>query len=134
MESEYGRWTIYQLKKELRRRNARVSGRKADLAERLEAYDRNSNFGGDETVQPEYQMQLPPVFDYKDVHAGMSIPALTVDQANDFLSSVGKDLDNKATELYSNKYKELFFSANANVLLEWGPVPTANISSAFCLG
>ncbi len=41
----YGRLTVPALKKELAQRGAKTSGRKAELVERLEAYDRNDNFG-----------------------------------------------------------------------------------------
>ncbi|ESO96052.1 hypothetical protein LOTGIDRAFT_160037 [Lottia gigantea] len=37
-------WTVSELKDELRRRRAKTTGRKIDLIERLEAYDRNANF------------------------------------------------------------------------------------------
>lgn len=78
MSSLYGSLTIDQLKMELRKRNARVSGRKAELIERLEAYDRNSNFGKTEGTHAEYKMQLPgPVAaHYKDLHADEQLPPL----------------------------------------------------------
>jgi hypothetical protein len=37
---------------------------------RLEAYDRNHNFGAtDDPCGAEYQMQLPSATDYRDLHA-----------------------------------------------------------------
>ena len=42
---KYGSLHTGQLKQLLRQRGARVSGKKHDLIERLEAYDRNDGFG-----------------------------------------------------------------------------------------
>ena len=39
------RWTVKQYQRALAARGAKVSGRKKELAERLEAYERNDNFG-----------------------------------------------------------------------------------------
>ncbi len=46
--------TVTQLKNELEKRGAKVSGRKKELVERLEAYDKHSNFGG-----PSSSFELP---------------------------------------------------------------------------
>ncbi|KAI0229220.1 hypothetical protein LSAT2_020364 [Lamellibrachia satsuma] len=42
---KYDRLTLPVLRQELEKRGAKRSGRKKELIERLEAYDRNSNFG-----------------------------------------------------------------------------------------
>lgn len=42
----YASYTVSQLKKELTIRGAVTTGRKTDLIERLEAYERNFNFSG----------------------------------------------------------------------------------------
>ena len=44
MASDFGRLTVSQLKVELEKRGAKVTGRKKELVERLEAYEKNSNF------------------------------------------------------------------------------------------
>ena len=49
----FGHLSVTQLKDELRRRKAKVSGNKATLVERLESYQRNHNFGADEKLDDE---------------------------------------------------------------------------------
>lgn len=44
MSGNYGTWTVVQLKRELANRGAKTSGRKKDLADRLECYVKNRNF------------------------------------------------------------------------------------------
>jgi SAP domain len=44
MSSDFGRLTVAQLKIELEKRGAKVSGRKKELVERLEAYEKNCDF------------------------------------------------------------------------------------------
>jgi hypothetical protein len=44
MSDQYSKWTVNLLKVELSKRGARVTGRKHELIERLEAYDRNDDF------------------------------------------------------------------------------------------
>ena len=53
MASDFGRLTVAQLKVELEKRGAKVTGRKKELVERLEAYEKNSNF------QSQTQVFLP---------------------------------------------------------------------------
>jgi hypothetical protein len=54
MENNYGRMTVAQLKNQLEQRDAKVTGRKKELIERLESYDKHSNFAG-----PSTSFQLP---------------------------------------------------------------------------
>ncbi len=44
MESEKSSWTVNKLKIELSKRGAKTTGRKSELLERLESYERNENF------------------------------------------------------------------------------------------
>lgn len=46
-------WTVAQLKRELSARGARVSGRKGELIQRLEDYDKNDDFRGPSIPVPE---------------------------------------------------------------------------------
>ncbi len=39
IKMDYGAWTLAKLRDECRKRNARISGKKTQLVERLEAYD-----------------------------------------------------------------------------------------------
>ena len=49
--SDYGKLTVAQLKVELERRGAKVTGRKKELVERLEAYEKNCNFQSKSVVE-----------------------------------------------------------------------------------
>ena len=46
---------------------------------RLDAYDRNSNFNGAQELEPEYNMSLPDSKIYKDLHADMTVPRISMD-------------------------------------------------------
>jgi len=57
----YGDWTLVKLKTELSRIGAKTSGRKAELINRLEAYERNGNFNGEPfMIHPQTPMPLWP--------------------------------------------------------------------------
>ncbi|WAR17194.1 hypothetical protein MAR_031788, partial [Mya arenaria] len=67
MASNFCTLSLGQLKTELRRRNAKLTGRKKELIERLEAYDRNQNFNREEDLLPEFNMSLPKTSGYRDL-------------------------------------------------------------------
>ena len=69
MPANYGKWTIPQLHQELRLRGARIEGRKQELVDRLEAYDRNRNFRRDPVVLPPAPSmpEGPPIKEYRTV-------------------------------------------------------------------
>ena len=50
MENEKGKWTNNKLQFELSKPGAKTTGRKAELVERLESYERNENFSSRNTV------------------------------------------------------------------------------------
>ena len=52
MPSDFGHLSVNELKKELSRRGAKTTGRKAELVARLEAYDRNDNFRSNDVQRP----------------------------------------------------------------------------------
>ena len=54
MDPNYGNLTIAQLKIELERRGAKVTGRKKELIERLESYEKYANF-----ASPSISFNLP---------------------------------------------------------------------------
>ncbi|CAC5413912.1 unnamed protein product [Mytilus coruscus] len=68
MVSNYGSWSLPQLKEELKKRKAKLSERKRELIERLEAYDRNQDFGGQEDLGEDFSMSLPELSKYKDMN------------------------------------------------------------------
>jgi len=68
---QFAHLTVQKLKLELSKRGAKTGGRKAELIERLEAYDRNQNFQS-------FEVQLPsesPMPNWPDVHLFRSVTA-----------------------------------------------------------
>lgn len=63
----YSSWTILQLKQELKKRNASLRGKKADLVERLELYDKHIDFGHDKAEGEDVAMEIPPLNTFKDI-------------------------------------------------------------------
>ena len=57
--SDFGKLTVAQLKVELERRGAKVTGRKKELVERLEAYEKNCNFQSKVLVELPSQNPMP---------------------------------------------------------------------------
>ncbi|CAH2037597.1 unnamed protein product, partial [Iphiclides podalirius] len=72
----YSMMTVMQLKDELRKPKASVVGKKACLIERLEAYDRNANFGVDDDKEDE-TYTAPAAEHYRDINASSCLPQLT---------------------------------------------------------
>jgi len=56
MDPNFGNLNIAQLKIELEKRGAKVTGRKKELIERLESYEKNANFSG-----PSINFNLPDI-------------------------------------------------------------------------
>ncbi|KAL0895959.1 hypothetical protein ABMA27_011961 [Loxostege sticticalis] len=73
----YSLMSVFQLKSELRRRNASTTGKKADLIERLEAYDRNLNFGADCDIQEDPTYKVPALEKFRDINADSPLPSLS---------------------------------------------------------
>ncbi|CAC5426674.1 unnamed protein product [Mytilus coruscus] len=88
--SNYGSWSLPQLKEELRKRKARISGRKHELIERLEAYDRNKDFGNQDEVGEEYSMTLPDSFLYKDFNSGTEFVDFKMETIEVYLKPMDK--------------------------------------------
>uniref|UniRef100_A0A8W8IXM2 SAP domain-containing protein n=1 Tax=Magallana gigas TaxID=29159 RepID=A0A8W8IXM2_MAGGI len=82
MASRYITWTVPQLKKELIQRDASTHGRKTDLIERLESYDRNKNFLPPPVLLPEPLDVNWPSTGFQQLkpdHQGL-LPVVTRDQ------------------------------------------------------
>ncbi|XP_061197582.1 uncharacterized protein LOC133205732 isoform X2 [Saccostrea echinata] len=63
----YASYTVQKLKKELMLRGAVTTGRKTDLIERLEAYERNFNFSGPVIELPAERKVDWPTTGYKQI-------------------------------------------------------------------
>ena len=72
---------------------------------RLEAYDRNSNFGSTTSAlkEDEWHMSLPESTSYRDVTGNTILPPISPATVNDFLHPLGTSLNRKARELYDDR-------------------------------
>ena len=92
---DYGMWTLIRWRNECRNRNARISGKKAQLVERPEAYDRNRNFTKQDDVSPSFEMEIPESTLYKDLHGDVNIPSISLDSLQTYyLKTTDKTMDN----------------------------------------
>ncbi|KAL4709158.1 hypothetical protein ACJJTC_008086 [Scirpophaga incertulas] len=99
----YSAWKICELKNELRKRGASLRGKKVDLIERLECYDRNFNFGQAEVLDEEPAMVLPPAESYKDINSNTDLPPLNKTQIRHYLSISDQKMD-KVMQLYESRH------------------------------
>ncbi|XP_074035855.1 uncharacterized protein [Leptinotarsa decemlineata] len=99
----YSTWRIAPLKEELKRRGATLRGKKADLVERLEAYDRNFNFENIPQERPELQMKLPERNMFRDVNSNMLLPPITKEHINYYFSRFNKKTDD-GLRMYECRY------------------------------
>ena len=115
---DYGNWNLKELKAELRKRSARISGKKAQLVERLEAYDRNKDFNKKDEVSVAYEMKTPDKVLYKDINGDVSFPVITGQTLESYLKNMDKTMDKKAKNLYDEQFL-LFvrFAKDTNFLL-----------------
>ncbi|KAK6178337.1 hypothetical protein SNE40_013136 [Patella caerulea] len=103
--SKFGSLRICDLRKELSKRGVKLSGRKQELIDRLEAYERDFNFGKSQVVnQSEYQMVTPKEHLYKDLHEGSVIPEITMDNIENYLGSLKKSLSRESINLVNEKF------------------------------
>ncbi len=70
---------------------------------RLEAYDRNFNFGQERIEQEEFKMKLPADTNYRDVNSSMQLLLLRLANINSWLAEHSKSVD-KAPSLYASKF------------------------------
>ncbi|ELU01010.1 hypothetical protein CAPTEDRAFT_195563 [Capitella teleta] len=106
MASNYGSMTVVQLRAELGKRNAKKTGKKAALVERLESYDRNQNFGRpvQQTDENAFSMSLPETSTFKDINADSAIPVVTLKNVNKYLEIYEQSITKKIKKLYSKKW------------------------------
>lgn len=72
---------------------------------RLEAYERNFNFGKcDNPVPPEYVMKLPDAMVYKDLNSDRKFAKVEIDDLILYLGLFEKKLDQTPINLYKEKY------------------------------
>ena len=81
---------------------------------RLEAYERNSNFGKNDVPEPEYSMTLPEPQLYKDANADTKFCPLALDTVINYLDQFEKQLDDHSKKLYHDKLLLCFRIATEN--------------------
>ncbi|KAL5006349.1 hypothetical protein ScPMuIL_015155 [Solemya velum] len=109
---DYGTLSLSELKEELKSRGARLSGRKKELVERLESYDRNFNFGKANEVEKEYEMFLPPISSYRDINQDSDFPPVNLASVNAYLGFVGQEIDEKTKQLFDQRFLKYLRLAN----------------------
>ncbi|KAK2159549.1 hypothetical protein LSH36_151g07060 [Paralvinella palmiformis] len=99
----YGEMTIPLLKQELRLRKAKLSGKKHQLIERLESYDRNDNFGHQLVQAEQFNMNVPEQSGYKDINSETRMPTVT-EQVKIYMDLYGQDLKENSKAMYKAKF------------------------------
>ncbi|KAK2166798.1 hypothetical protein LSH36_35g06019 [Paralvinella palmiformis] len=90
--TDYGEMTIPLLKQELGLRKAKLPGKKHQLIERLESYDRNDNFGHQLVQAEQFNMNVPEQSGYKDINSETQMPTVTEEQVKIYMDLYGQDL------------------------------------------
>ncbi|KAL5020533.1 hypothetical protein ScPMuIL_003425 [Solemya velum] len=111
--------SLKEVKEELRKRGAKLSGRKLDLVERLEAYDRNQNFGF-EALQDDYQIITPDSSLYKDMNADTVFTNFKQETIDIYLAKFDKKLEANARNLYSERFIKFICLAISDILFYVG--------------
>ncbi|RUS84743.1 hypothetical protein EGW08_007485 [Elysia chlorotica] len=99
--TNFEQMSLLDLKKECRRRRAKTTGRKAELVERLEAYERNSNFFPVEEPCDGFKMTIPDL-EFRDVNLSTSLPKISRAIVADYLGSVCKSAELMYAEQHLN--------------------------------
>ncbi|XP_063415866.1 uncharacterized protein LOC134697517 [Mytilus trossulus] len=106
---DYITWSVPALKKELSLRGAVTRGRKTDLIERLNAYDRNKNFQEEPVILPEPLDVGWPVSGFRQLLAEhkMVLPKITKEQIDAyFVYRLADFCPNYRTDFYEDKADE----------------------------
>ncbi len=104
--SKYSGWKLPQLKVELKKRNARLSGRKHELVKRLDDLDKiHCTFGNDDLEPENYQMDMPDDKSYRDINSSSKIVTVTMDEVTSFLDLYDQTLESSsAVSMYESKF------------------------------
>ena len=86
-----------------------------NFSSRLEAYERNKNFGQPDLTEPEYNMVVPDGSLYKDVNADTKFCDFSMDTVVHYLHQFDKELDIKTIqEFYDDTMLKYFRLASEN--------------------
>ena len=82
---------------------------------RLEAYDRNHNFGQPDLIEPDYYKDVPDASLYKDVNSDTKFGDFSIDTVVYYLQQYDKELDLKTSkEFYQDTMLRYFRLATEN--------------------
>lgn len=111
---EIDKFSLEKLKVELRKRNAKLSGRKSELLERLKNYISNESY---QFIEPEgvEKMVLPPKQDYKDINASCKVLAVNENMITSYLSSHEQCIRKKAQLMYDKHFLLYVQSTNGYI-------------------
>ncbi|ESO96372.1 hypothetical protein LOTGIDRAFT_176595 [Lottia gigantea] len=97
--------SLNELRIELKKRGAKLSGRKIDLVERLEAYRRNYNFGRNDLINAvEYRVKTPVDDLYRDINSNTEFVHIRLENVTSYLSLFDKHFDKKSKLLYDEQF------------------------------
>lgn len=102
----YSLMTVANLKIELKKRNASLTGKKADLVARLETYDKNFGVNDDglaEYLESEQSMVVPADGLYKDINASTKLPPFTRHHIQSFSERYSKNIK-YALQMYESRH------------------------------
>lgn len=73
--------------------------------DRLEAYDRNNDFGkSKENIGFDFSMSIPDITEYIDLHSEKKVCKIQREEIDRYLGIFDKSLDKKVLDLYKEKY------------------------------
>ncbi|CAH4038463.1 unnamed protein product [Pieris brassicae] len=84
-------------------RGASLRGKKVDLVERLEMYDKHCNLAQSDPDTEEISMEIPPTTTFKDVNSNTVLPPLSTTLIRQYLNFTTKKLD-QALHLYESRF------------------------------
>ncbi len=101
MAEKYTNWSVDMLKNELRKHNAKLSGRKQELIDRLVAYDFNFATKNNSETVAEYKIRIPSAELYKDVNNSTQVPTVSQLDIEEYMTQCNSDFVWGKSELYS---------------------------------
>ncbi|XP_041969662.1 uncharacterized protein LOC121726382 isoform X1 [Aricia agestis] len=101
----YSSWKLRELKEELNKRGAKVTGKKADLVKRLEFYDQNLQCGNQspQSSQHGQNMDVPAAETFRDINSSVVLPKITKQHIQSYFDRFNKNIGD-AIKLYESRY------------------------------
>ncbi|KAK2158939.1 hypothetical protein LSH36_161g03014 [Paralvinella palmiformis] len=100
---DIGEMTIPELKGELRRRKAKLDGRKADLVEKHESYVLNEDFV-QEPIVDSFVMSTPDLLSYRDINSESAFPSLSEESITVYMQLFDADMSSKPEDMCQSRF------------------------------